>query len=63
MGIYKREFLRKKERKHAFDQEKSKIREKRKKTHFRPRDFKKKGKKTRFRPRKRKKTKYGPRKI
>ena len=32
VGIYKRKIYRKKERKHTFDQEKSKIQEKRKKT-------------------------------
>ena len=37
MGIYKRKILRNKERKHAFDQEKGMIQEKRKKRLFRPR--------------------------
>ena len=54
------EVLRNKERKHAFDQEKTKIQEKRKQTRSRPRkkernkiSIKKKRKKTRSRPRKR----------
>ena len=37
VGIYKRKFVRKKERKPDLDQGKSKIQEKRKKTRFRPR--------------------------
>ena len=56
--IFKRTILRKKERRHGFDQEKSKIQENRKKTRFRSRKkviFKKKRKKTRSLPRSRKK--------
>ena len=34
VGFYKRKFLRKKERKHAFDQEENKIQKKREKTAF-----------------------------
>ena len=52
VGIYRSKILRKKERKHAFDQEKSKIQEKKKgrKHAF---DYEKKKRKiTRFRPRK-----------
>ena len=63
------EVLRNKERKHAFDQEKSKIQEKRKQTRSRPRkkernkiSIKKKRKKTRSRPRQKKEDKISTKK-
>ena len=67
MGIYERKIFKKK--KHAFDQEKCKIQEKRKKTRFRPKESKIQEKNTlltfeeqKGRCVKKKKTRFRPRK-